>query len=86
MLPYGAEVALAYAVNIGLMYLIQLTSFPFFLLLFVMGLMASVMPWSKTNIIMGVVGAVVVANFYLRIQILTYPAILVFYFSVLIFN
>lgn len=48
--------------------------------------MFSIMPWAKTNIILMISCAVIVANFYLNIQVLTYPIILIFYFAVVIFN
>lgn len=69
-----------------MMYLVTATGFPFFQLLLVASLMLSIWPWSLTNVLMLVAWAVIIANYFLRIQALTYPIILICYFSVLIFN
>lgn len=69
------------------MYLIKVSNFPFFVVLYVFGLMFSISPWSKTNVILPLICLpIIIANFFLGIQILTYPSILLCYFSILIFN
>lgn len=83
---YLAEVFIAYGLTIGLMYLIKVSDFPFFLILFVFGLMQSIYPWSFTNIIVLLSCAIIIANYFLKIKVLSYPAILICYFSVLLFN
>ena len=69
------------------MYLIKATNFPFFLILYIFGLMFSLYPWSRSNVLFVLICLpIIIANYFMSIQILTYPSILICYFTVLIFN
>lgn len=68
------------------MYLIKITNFPFYLLIYVFGLLLSITNWYNSNIIMLVCCFGIIANYYLQIQILTYPIIIICYFCIQIFN
>lgn len=85
-MSFLGELVLGYGVTIGLMYLIKVSQFPYFYLLLMFGLMNSVSPWSPSNLIMLVGCGIIIGNFFLGVQVLTFPAILVCYFAVLIFN
>lgn len=80
------ETALAYGLLISICYLIKVSSFPYFQLLLVLGLMNSISPWSITNLVMLCAGIMVICNHFLKVSVLTYPAIFICYLSVMLFN
>ena len=48
--------------------------------------MISVSPWTLSNLLLLTAGIIVICNNYLKVAVLTYPAIIICYLSVMLFN
>ena len=48
--------------------------------------MNSITPWSFSNLIMVIAAIIVIANYFLNVSVLSYPAIIICYLSVMMFN
>ena len=77
---------IAYGVTIGICYLIIAGNFPYFEMFFIVGLMVSITPWTTSNLLLITAMIITLANHFLNVTILTYPAIIICYLSTLIFN
>ena len=53
---------------------------------FILGLMASITPWTTSNLLLVTAMIITLSNHFLNVTILTYPAIIICYLSTLIFN
>lgn len=80
------EILIAYFICIGLLFLNRATPFPFFELLCIGVICASIQPIQVSNVFVLLSVPMAIANYNLKVWVLTYPEIILCYFSTYIFS
>jgi len=76
----------AYSVTFALLYFIRLAEFPYFELILIIAFTAAIHPWRSSNLLVLVAIGIVFGNHFLGLGVLTYPSIIICYYSVMVFN